>query len=103
MIENLRLDSRPGEKIFCCPNYPDRLWGTSVLLSKGQWQLVARRKTGGFEADQSPLPRAEVKTFLGHNSPLKKAHHLPETSASDFALTQQKIPEAKTSKFTAPI
>jgi hypothetical protein len=59
-------------------------------------------RQAGFEADQLPLPRAEVKKFLGHYSPLM-ASRRPETSASDYPLTQQRIPEAKTSKFTASI
>ena len=97
MIQKLGLDSRRRGNIFNCPNHPDRLWGTPILLSKGHWQLFARRRTG-FEADQSPLPRAEVKVFLGHSSPLKKAHSRPETSAPYYPLTQQNIPHSQNIK-----
>jgi hypothetical protein len=58
-----------GSKIFCAPRRPDRLWGTTNLLSSGYRGIfLPGVKLPGREADQSPPTSTEVKKMWIYTS-----------------------------------
>jgi hypothetical protein len=58
-----------GQIFFSSPLHPERLWGSLIFPSSGQWGFLSQGLMWlRHEADHSPSSSAEVKNMWSYNS-----------------------------------